>query len=168
MRIHYRVLNVDRQTIWFSIGGHPAFQYPQDPSGLDYWLEFNREETADRYFLENGVQSGLTERVLSSSRVLKLTDGLFDQDALVFKNLNSSEVTLKRSSGEPVVSVSYEGFPYLGIWSKPGAPFVCIEPWFGIADRKGNPTPFEEKEGVILLAAGKSFDCEYSIRIHPY
>lgn len=166
--IKYRVTNADSKTMWFSIGAHPAFNCPADPNApLPFDLLFQCAETADRHYLKGGLQSGRTENVLSHSAVLKLTPHLFENDALVFKGLRSSEITLRHPAGQPMVSVSFDGFPYLGLWSKPGAAFVCIEPWYGVADRENPPVPFEEKEGILSLAPARTFECEYSIRLHP-
>lgn len=90
----------------------------------------------------------------------------FDEDALVFKNLRSNWVKLIHKSSTHAVKVDISDFPYLGIWSKPGAPFVCIEPWQGVADLVSHNKDISEKEGMILLETGKevtkSFTMEFS------
>jgi galactose mutarotase-like enzyme len=90
---------------------------------------------------------------------------LFDNDALVFKNLNSSSVSLKSRKSLQVLSVKYDDFPYLGIWAKPNGQFVCIEPWLGIADSVDSDRNFENKEGLVSLSAQKSFNATYSVSV---
>ncbi|MDG1720731.1 MAG: aldose 1-epimerase family protein, partial [Bacteroidia bacterium] len=88
------------------------------------------------------------------------------RDALVFQDLKSDWVKLVHKSSTHAVKVDISDFPYLGIWSKPGAPFVCIEPWQGVADLVSHNKDISEKEGVILLETGKevtkSFTMEFS------
>lgn len=160
--VRYVVTNEDSSVMWFSIGGHPAFACP--PGNGPYRLEFDRDDTAERYFLDQGLQSGRRERMPTSP--LEITPSLFDQDALIFKNLHSKAVTLTTAAGQRVLTLSFEGFPYFGVWSKPGAPFVCLEPWFGVADSQDAQVPFESKEGIMALETGRSFVCQYSIQIH--
>ncbi len=167
LNIEYLVRNIDRQTIWFSIGAHPGFNCPFRPGEMlsDYSLEFDKPENAARHFLEDGVFSGKTERILNNTRLLPLTQDLFDHDAVIFKNLRSKKVALKSKNGAAGISVAFDGFPYLGIWSKPGAHFVCIEPWCGVADTKGRGGDFRKKEGIISLDPDKMFTCNYTISV---
>jgi galactose mutarotase-like enzyme len=88
---------------------------------------------------------------------------LFKEGALVFDSLQSRWVRYQSRSGRGV-TVEFEGFPYLGLWSKPGVPFVCIEPWFGIADRVGADWDLADKPGVIRLSANQEFNCRHHIR----
>ncbi|HQF32583.1 MAG TPA: hypothetical protein PLM73_02655, partial [Petrotogaceae bacterium] len=73
--------------------------------------------------------------------------------------------TIKNHKNLHSVTVGFEGFPYLGLWSKPGAPFVCIEPWFGHADFKDSDGSFESKEGLISLKPLQSFECSFFIQL---
>ena len=90
---------------------------------------------------------------------------IFSKDALIFKDLKSTFITLKNKKGDHSIKVNFKGFPYLGIWSKAGAPFVCIEPWYGIADKKNFEGDFKEKEGINELVKGEKFNCEFSISV---
>ncbi len=166
LHVRYTVANRDNREIYFSIGGHPAFNCPMTPALAmeDYCLEFDCEESADRHFLSEGLRNGQVQRALDRSRRLPLHPGLFDRDALIFKGLASSSTSLRSDRSPHAVSVRFDGFPYLGVWSKPGAPFVCIEPWHGVADRPGGG-PFDRKEGVRSLAVGAVFECQYSIGV---
>jgi len=97
---------------------------------------------------------------------MPLTKDLFKDDALVFDDLKSDKITIKSKNHKKSVSVEFKGFPYLGIWApKSGAPFLCIEPWFGHADYEDFTGEFKEKEGSISLTIGQEFKYSYKISI---
>ena len=169
VKIIYAVENTDTQAIYFSIGGHPGFNCPllPDEKRSDYTLVFNQKETAVRHLLDSGLFNGKTKLVLDENSRIPITDNLFDEDALVFRNLKSDEVFLENGQGEKVLTFNFSGFPDLGIWSKNSeAPFICIEPWFGLADKVDADWDFREKDGVIKLEKGKIFECVHSVIIH--
>jgi galactose mutarotase-like enzyme len=163
--VEYRVKNIDKHPIFFSIGSHPGFNCPllSNEKFEDYYLEFQEKETTYRYYLENGLISK-KELFLQNENIVPLSDELFKDGALVFKNLRSQQISLKSRKSEKTITVRYQDFPFMGIWSKAGgAPFVCIEPWCGIADTVGEPRDFRQKEGIISLDYGKEFTREYSL-----
>ncbi len=171
LTIGYRVDNHHSEVMPFSIGGHPGFRCPVLPntSFNEYYLEFSQPETLCRHYLEQGLFNGRTESVLNDQTRLPLRHDLFVDDALVFKQPKSDAVHLGHQAKGPVLTVSFPGFEYLGIWTKPdqGANFVCIEPWHGIADSQGYDGELQDKEGIHLLPPQKSFACSYTIHIHP-
>lgn len=171
LQVAYKIRNIDNQKIYFSIGSHPGFNCPllEEKDFEDYYLEFNKKENARRQFLHKELLlfTEESEVVLNNSNILKLSKKLFTQDALIFKNLYSNKVALKNNKNSKVITINFEGFPYLGIWSKPDeAPFICIEPWFGHADPIDFNGDYTEKPGVIPLDIGKEFNCSYSISIN--
>lgn len=166
--IQHTIINHGDDTMLFSLGGHPGFTCPlnADENYDDYYLEFEKPETAQTWHvLENGLIDLETTPVLDSPTIINLQPHIFDADALVFKNLNSSKVSLKSKKSEQVLSVEFEDFPYLGIWARPEADYVCIEPWIGIADSVDSDRNFENKEGLHRLSSRKSFVATYSILI---
>ncbi|MFZ9045896.1 MAG: aldose 1-epimerase family protein [Cyclobacteriaceae bacterium] len=166
--ITFEVINQDHQEMFFSIGAHPAFNCPlhQEEIRSDYTLLFPNPETASTQLLENGVRSGSTIPVLHEQRELIIADDLFERDALIFDSLTSRMVTLKKEDLN-IVSVHFEGFPYLGIWSRDrDSPFICIEPWQGIADQISHNLQLSEKDGIIKLKAGEVFKCQYRIKLY--
>ena len=168
LTVIYRVINQEPKPLYFSVGAHPAFAVPFSPDEKyeDYYLEFQKEETLERHLLSpKGYFTGETEPVLTVEKQLPLTKDLFDQDALVFKNLDSRSVTIRSRNHDRAVTVSFPAFPYLGIWAKPGAPFVCIEPWLGYADREGTPVPFEEKEAIQHVEPNGFFETGFTIGV---
>ncbi len=89
-----------------------------------------------------------------TGRRLMLDDALFIDDVLIFDDIRSRTVTLGAGTG-PRLAVHYPTAPYLGLWTKPGAPFICIEPWYGITDPAGFTGDFGDKPGVFTLAPGE-------------
>lgn len=167
LHVGYEVENLSRQLMYFSIGAHPGFNCPLSNHEVfsDYYLEFEKAETLDRYLLDEGLFNGRTERVLTDERILNLNYELFIKDAIVFKNLQSSFLLLKSKSSDYCLQFKFAEFPYLGIWTKPGAPFLCIEPWCGIADQKEFHGELKDKEGIITLTAGEVFSKSFAVTI---
>ena len=170
LSIEYVVGNNDSQMMPFSIGAHPAFNCPihPDEDRCDYALLFNKPEEAwSRCLDEDGLINDDERLIIDNEELLHLEEDIFDEDALIFEDLSSSKVTLLDSEGAPVWTFDFSNFPYLGIWSKDQeSPFVCIEPWYGIADTIHSNGNLFEKEGTQVLEPGNSFSCEHSVTIH--
>ena len=166
--VSYHVANPDGHTMYFSVGGHPAFNVPLVPGTdyTDYYLLFNKKETAGRWPLS---PDGLIEKepvsLLNDSDHLPLTKELFAADAVVLKNLRSDSVRLLSNKHSHGLQFEFPDFPYLGIWAAKGADFVCIEPWCGIADAVDTDQLLENKEGIVTLESGSSFIRQWAIRL---
>ncbi|MEK3674715.1 aldose 1-epimerase family protein [Paenibacillus sp. FSL R10-2771] len=158
LEISYRVENSDEQEIIFQLGTHPAFNCPIAGEGsfADYYLEFEQKETLDRLFLNSTGQliNGQTDPLLQEENILPLNHEMFEHDALVFKNVSSQSVALKSKLSAKSVSVAYHNFPDLGIWQPKNAPFLCIEPWHGVADSEDFTGDIRDKAGAISLPPG--------------
>lgn len=169
LEIEYSVKNCDTQIIFFSIGAHPGFNCPlkSDETMEDYYFEFEVNETCEAIGLTpDGLLVRKKKPCLDKQSTLAISPELFRSDALVFDDLMSNQVSLRSKKGTHSVSVRFEGFPFLGLWSKPsGAPFVCIEPWHGHADYSDFAGDFSEKEDNRELGVGEQFSCNYSIQI---
>lgn len=152
--IEYFVRNQSDEVLPFSIGAHPAFAISDKFE--NYSLQFNNEDTFETHHLENESFNGKTTLVEMEKNSISLNYALFEKDALVFKQLKSNEVVLKNKENA-ILKVNYDHFPYLGIWTKQNAPFICIEPWCGLADSSNHNGNFEEKEGINYLSAGEDF-----------
>lgn len=166
--VKHNITNHGDENMLFSLGGHPGFKCPirEDENYEDYYLEFEKPEVAETWRVEkNGLIGNKTFPVFDEPTIINLHPHIFDDDALVFKNLNSSKVSLKSKMSKHVLTVSFKDFPYLGIWAKPNAEFVCIEPWLGIADSFDTDRKFETKEGLIQLPPKKNFVATYTITI---
>jgi galactose mutarotase-like enzyme len=168
LTVHHHIFNLDDKPLYFSLGGHPAFNAPISKNEVyeDYYLEFDRKMDLRTYILnEDGLVSDTTEGILDNEDKIRLHKELFAKDALIFKNIPSKKVVLKSRNSGSILSVEYKDFKNLGIWAKPGAPYVCIEPWLGIADVEGTDQNLKTKEGIETLAAGKDFQAAYTIDI---
>lgn len=167
LRVTYKVINQDEQTIYFSVGGHPAFRVPfaGNENYEDYYLEFETSEPLLTHLLDKGLLSGETESVPTEGQKLWLTKNLFDRDALIFKNITSKNVTIRSKNHQQSLSVSYQDFKDLGIWAKPGAPFVCIEPWLGYSDTAGQVTDIQQKAGIESVGHGHVFEACFTISL---
>ncbi|UAB75324.1 aldose 1-epimerase family protein [Mesoflavibacter sp. SCSIO 43206] len=170
LTLTHTVKNLDDSDMYFSIGGHPAFKCPfyDEENYTDYHLEFEHPETAKSYLLnmDNGLVTDQTKPVFNTKNTINLKPDLFNEDALIFKDLTSRKVALVSKNHGEILNVSFPDFKYLGIWAKPNAPYVCIEPWLGIADHENTNQDITKKEGIIKLAANKTFTASYSIQIH--
>jgi len=168
IQITHRVKNKGDETMLYSLGAHPGFNCPVKggESYEEYFLQFPEKETDSTCLVENTGLIGLEKKpVLENSSVLPLNRHLFDNDALIFKHLKSRAVTLCHKEKGAILSVNFHDFDYLGIWAKPGAPFLCIEPWLGIGDSVNSNQKFEEKEGIIRLNSGQIDVKTYTITI---
>lgn len=168
LTIGWEVENPGTGELLFSIGAHPAFRCPlQDGETFaDYEFVFDQPTTAARYLLEGGLLTGQTEPLLQNQEALPLSYELFAQDALVLKHFDFTHVTLRSRRSGRSVRVRFDGFPYLGLWTKgPGAPFVCIEPWQGIASSTSGSPELADKEGILSLQPGQQFVSSYSITV---
>ncbi|QXP61934.1 aldose 1-epimerase family protein [Olleya sp. HaHaR_3_96] len=172
LQINHTVKNLDNQTIYFSIGGHPAFKCPvyKDENYTDYSLVFETDETAQTYVLnmDNGLVTNQTKLAFDTKNSIHLRPNLFTEDALIFKDLQSRQVALVSKTHGEILNMTFKDFNYLGIWAKPNAPYVCIEPWLGIADAENTTQKLIEKEGIIKLPQNETFNASYSIQIHEH
>ncbi|MCK5782304.1 MAG: aldose 1-epimerase family protein [Flavobacteriales bacterium] len=169
--INYRVENTDSKDILFSIGAHPGFTVPfnSNHSFEDYFLEFDKAENADRLLLsEDGFLSG--ERVssyLNNERVIALKYSTFSKDALIFENLKSSSITIKSNKTDVCLKVGIDKIPLLGLWTLPGAnaPYICIEPWYGVADSVNSTGVLAEKKAIESLGVGEQFNMDFYMEL---
>lgn len=162
LELTYRVINKDNTDIPFSIGAHPAFALPSNFE--EYSLVFEEVEPLEYTLLENDLVSKQTEKIKTNSNTVPLTHELFQRDALIFKNLKSNSLTIVEKEN-PILKVRFEDFPNLGIWTKVGAPFICIEPWFGYSDTTESNGNLFEKEGIIILKTNDTFQAKFSLEI---
>ncbi len=166
--VSYKVINKSDDEMLFSIGAHPAFNwtFKENEKKEDYFLEFANIRESKRYFLNDKGLVYNHENLEIIDNKIALNEELFKNDALVFNDSNIKNLTLKNKNNNNFVKLNFDNFPYLGIWSKPsGAPFICIEPWFGIADDENSNGNFEDKKGLISLEKDEIFSCFYTIEI---
>jgi galactose mutarotase-like enzyme len=151
-----RVRNVGEREMPASFGYHPALRWPL-PYGQPrsaHFIEFAAEEPAPiRRLNADGLVSPELHPTPVVHRRLNLTDALFEDDVIIFDAIRSRSVIYGAEAG-PRISMSFPDTPYLGLWTKPHANFICIEPWHGIADLAGFSGDFRTKTGVFMVAPG--------------
>ena len=153
------VTNTDTKPIPVACGFHPAFRWPLPGAGakLDQVIDFALDEPGPLTRID---ADGLIARQLASPirrRRLLLANELFEDDALIFLGLNSRSLRFgPANGGSPSLKVDFESMPHLGIWTKPGAPFLCIEPWAGYSSPAEFSGPLTEKRGSVHLAPGET------------
>ena len=152
------VVNRTDGELLFSLGAHPAFN-----CAIGDRLVFEVAETvsAEKIDKENLLRP---ERfpVLEDARELTLTEDLFSEDALILSGLRSRSVEL---TGAHALKFTFGDCPFLGIWAKPGAPYVCIEPWFGVNDDHTPRADFSEKRGIRRIEKGERFSYAWTAEI---
>ena len=155
LTVEWNVKNTDDKEMYFTIGGHPAFNVNvlPDTDFEDYSLVFKEGTEKLSYVLldaESGTAIGdkVYELELTDSKYALKKD-MFDKDALVFDGGQIEWAALALPDGKPYIALESKGFPNFGIWSKPGAPYVCLEPWCGRCDNKGFEGEISEKPGII-------------------
>ncbi|ECB9720688.1 aldose 1-epimerase family protein [Listeria monocytogenes] len=167
--VSYEVENTDNKRIYFSIGAHPALHLPLTDGTTfeDYYLDFGTEENLETLCLEGPYRSGEIKKIIDEpARYLPLSYDLFKNDALIFEALKQKEMTIKSDKTPHFVKVSFPEFPFVGVWTaKPGTPFLCIEPWYGIADGAGESVELRDKAGIEHLEPEAVFASEYEITV---
>ena len=169
----WEVSNPGVEDMYFQIGAHPAFNYP------DYDLEkkergyfsFDRTEGLECIRI---VGKGCVDAVTKYSMDLDengrypLASDTFDViDTLMLQDSQIKRVTLHRVDGSPWLSLDFTA-PVVGLWSPPtkNAPFICIEPWYGRCDSAGYEGDYREKDWINRLGAGERFSSVYTVEIH--
>ncbi len=128
---------------------------PYGQNRAAHFIEFETDEPAPIRRLDaNGLMTPEPFATPVENRRLQLRDELFASDALIFDQVVSRTVTYGSDIG-PRIAVSFPGVPYLGVWSKPGANFVCIEPWQGVTDPQGFSGTLEDKPGCVIVPPGE-------------
>ena len=162
LKVHYSVKNSSENLLYFSIGGHPAFKLPEHFE--QYSLVFETDANLRFSLLENNLLKEETQLLESINNNVQLNYTLFEKDALVFKNQKVQSVTIQEK-GKNFIKVRFNNVPDLGIWTKPGAPFICIEPWFGHADEVKTTQILKEKAGIQILEENGIFKADYTIEV---
>ncbi len=162
--VDWEVVNTGDEPLQFSIGAHPAFACILD----DTSLVFKKKGMVIGSFANSVFGKGL---LTDEKKTISLDDGCmkldahsFDGDAYVIENNQVDEIVVLDKNSEEVMSVCFDS-PLVGVWSPPGknAPFLCIEPWYGRADKEGFVGEISTREWNNTLAPGEVFKANYSI-----
>lgn len=159
----YIVENKGNEILPFSVGAHPGFLCPFDKNESldDYYFEFDDDDTLNRTLLDEGLLLEDALTITLDKKKIFLTEELFKDDALVLSGFKSKSVALKSKSY--ALKISWEDCTYLGLWKQPKAPFVCIEPWWGVADSVMHNQDIIDKKGINLLEPGNKKEFWFGI-----
>ncbi|WP_033153661.1 aldose 1-epimerase family protein [Pseudobutyrivibrio ruminis] len=169
VNVEWKVENPNEETMYFSIGGHPAFNCDLDT----YTLRFEKDNQPNAKITANiiaddgsGCLGDEQKQFELENGVLGMSDELFSRDALIIEDRQSDKVTLIDDNGQAVIAVKFDA-PLFGVWSPVGkhAPFVCIEPWYGRCDRVGFNQKLEEREYGNALSITDIFQVSFDIQV---
>lgn len=170
--VTHEVFNKGDEIMYFSLGGHPGLNVPfvDGTKFEDYQLEWDKDEHFQRLLLtENGLRSGeVQDDCFDEEQIVPLRYKDFENDAWVLDDFISNYVDLYPTElKEKKIRFHFADWEQIGVWTKPGAnaPFLCLEPWAGVADQEGENVDFKEKYGVQTLMPRKSFKASYAIEI---
>ena len=151
------VINKTNGEMYFSIGAHPAFNCK-----IGDVIEFEKEENLRTLRIdENAVLMNKTFPVeMTNKNKITITKDIFNLDALILHNLNSQKLKIKSDDRE--IEFIFGKAPYLGIWAKPGAPYVCIEPWYGVNDQSDRKESIAQKLAINKLSKDETFECSWT------
>ncbi|EIW13815.1 galactose mutarotase [Lactiplantibacillus plantarum EGD-AQ4] len=169
LTVNYNVHNPANQDLLFAVGGHPAFNVPlADPSAslADYRIRVAPRQVYSHIPLKAPLNDAANADELDLTKPLELNRELFKDDAVIL-DLDHHETTLMLETDldDHGVAMTIEDAPYVGMWSPypAEAPFVCLEPWWGIADNVDSDGQLSHKMGINRLGANKTFDAKYDI-----
>ena len=164
--VSFEVTNTGGEVLPASIGAHPAFNWPLLPvlAKGDYTLTFSDNEPAPIRRLRGGLMRTKPEASPLQGRMLALSERLFEDDAIIFDQLASTQVSYAAKAG-PSIRMSWDGFPQLGVWSKLGTTLLCIEPWYGFASPEEFDGEFRDKPGLMHLKPQERRSFRYRISV---
>jgi galactose mutarotase-like enzyme len=152
LEVGYSVFNPDNCDLYFSVGAHPAFNCPltTDEQFEDYKLVFPGKDMLEIHELNGGLISKNTRQISLHKNSLAVNKALFENDALVLMNKQINEVQLISEKTKHGVSMRSVNWPYFGIWTKKDTDrFICLEPWYGIADRDDSEGTLTKKQALL-------------------
>lgn len=161
--VTYKVTNLTSSDMYYSVGSHEGFAVPE---GLEeYNVAF--EKAGDYYStnLEGGLLDDTKTLMVEGSDTLPLKTDYFKVDTLIFENIESKSVTLRKKDGEREIKISFPDFDHLMLWTVMGAKFICIEAWNGLSDHKDTDKNIKTKKGIKTLGPSSSAEFTHVIEI---
>lgn len=158
--VDHTVTNKSDSVMYYSFGAHPAFNCE-----IGDYLEFNKDTalTTERIDHDSILIEEKFPVDMNDNKVI-ITKDIFNDDALILSNYNSDIVTLKSNNHNRQIKFNFKS-PLLGVWAKPGAPYVCIEPWWGVNDNYDKKDDLSQKRDIMALEPSKSEKFSWSVEI---
>lgn len=179
LKLGYRLIDTKVEVLWhvenpsqeelpFAIGGHPAFNCPinEAEKQSDCYLKFDVDGTIVSQTIDGYLVGEATKSYVLEDRRLRIDEHMFDNDALILADQGIHQASLCNASGEAYLTIEMDA-PLFGVWrpADPGAPFVCIEPWYGRSDRIGYEGELRDREYENVIAAGATWEAGYAILV---
>ncbi len=161
LTVTHTVKNADSKTMYFSIGAHPGFNCK-----IGDYLEFEENETLIcEKINEDALLDGIHYPTLENEKVFEITADVFNADAHVLSGMKSDTLYLKSNVRSEIIKFNFGTPSHLGLWAKPGAEYVCIEPWYGINDTPVETPDFSQKRDIEKLDPEAEFVLPWSAEI---
>lgn len=159
LKVTHTVINKNDTVMYFCFGAHPGFN-----CNIGDTLEFEHPQIIDteRIDITRDVLSDETYPLLNNEKAITVTEDIFENDALILKGYTDDAITLNSSDRKIKFYITS---PLLGIWAKPGAPYVCLEPWWGIDDDGHKKADLSQKREIMSLEPGFSRDFSWEVEI---
>ncbi len=164
LRVNHAVVNANETNMYFSLGAHPGFNCK---IGDKLVFDLNETLETEKIDLVKSLRLPDTYPVLNNEKEIVITKDIFNEDALILHGIKSENISLVHQDNKYNIRFNLGNAPYLGIWAKPGAPYVCIEPWFGVNDSTDVKNDISAKDAIIELPANEIFsfawEAEFSL-----
>ncbi|WP_339719972.1 aldose 1-epimerase family protein [uncultured Paraglaciecola sp.] len=165
LEVKYEIINQDDTALYFAIGSHPGFALPQsDFNQQKCKLIFSDQESPLCRLIKNDLLTEQNYPVQFSGKTLPITPDTFEKDALIFRDLCSSSIILSVDD-TPILSLEMGNNQHLGLWAKPKAAYVCIEPWTATDETENTPLEISDKPDLACLLSGEMYTNDYRINI---
>lgn len=159
--VTHSVINDDERKIYFSIGAHPGFNCK-----IGDYLEFQENETlVCEKINPDSILDGIHYPTLNNEKIFEITADVFDKDAHILSGMKSDTLYLKSNYRNEVIKFNFGKCPYLGLWAKPGADYVCIEPWYGINDSYEKKDDFSQKRAIQFADVNSEFKFSWTAEV---
>lgn len=159
VEVSHHIKNKTNGNMYFSIGAHPAFNCE---IGDKLTFMENEKLRTEKIDLIKSLRLPGKFDFPQDNGTITITKDIFNEDALILSGFKSEYVTLISENSNRKIKFNLGGAPYLGIWAKPGASYVCIEPWFGVNDSTEKKENFTKKDGIIELRENEEFIFKWS------
>lgn len=160
LNMAYHIENHDVNPMHFACGGHTAYACALNDHTLlsDYVIEFPTPLVLKADTLgQSGLLSNYKREIKSKEGILPLSNTLFNEDALVFSDIECNWVRLRKRNEKKGIIVRFKDYPHLALWSKPTADYVCIEPWLGLPDSENESIDLTDKTSYKTIDPNKKF-----------
>lgn len=161
LKVKYEVENKTDGTMYFSLGAHPAFNCE---IGDKLTFSKNEELKTEKIDLVRSLRLPGKFSFPQDNGTITITKDIFNEDALILSSFESDSLTLHSDNNSRKIKFTFGNAPYLGIWAKPGASYVCIEPWYGVNDSLEKKDDFSKKDAINAPGKNETFVFEWTAK----